>query len=436
MKAVKLSLVIMAAAILTIGISGMAYAFHSGGVAECEGCHSMHSPAGSFLLLAATQSETCLLCHEHAGDTGPSSYHISTAIADMPGTGNAMASPKQRTPGGDFGWLRKTYTWADGTATVTEDGSTHGHNIIAPVNGYDVDPVNTMSPGGSYPANSLACNSCHDPHGQFRRRADSSVAKTGGAIWASGSYSGTAGANEPKTVGSENLAVGVYRLLAGSGYTKGGVAISYSGVPAAKVPGTYNRSEATTQTRVAYGSVTTVGHTSWSQWCSTCHTAMHQTGVAKHPTERDLGSTIANLYGQYVKSGDLTGSAGSSYLSIVPFTKAAAGDYTTLNTLAQNNDSQLGGPGNTDQVSCVSCHRTHASAWPHMLRFSYGYEFMTKNGEYVATDNPDFANWGSRRFIQAQGRTIADMQAGLYDRPATKWSAYQRVLCNKCHAKD
>ncbi len=52
MKAVRLSLVIMAAALLTIGVSGLAFAFHSGGVAECGGCHSMHSPAGggSFLV--------------------------------------------------------------------------------------------------------------------------------------------------------------------------------------------------------------------------------------------------------------------------------------------------------------------------------------------------------------------------------------------------
>ena len=53
MKGLKVSLVIMAAALLTIGLSGMAYAFHSGGVAECGGCHSMHAPkaGGAFLLI-------------------------------------------------------------------------------------------------------------------------------------------------------------------------------------------------------------------------------------------------------------------------------------------------------------------------------------------------------------------------------------------------
>src|SRR3990170_5482535 len=120
-------LVLLTAAVLALGLGGTAYAFHSGGVAECSGCHSMHSPktGGSFLLVGIDQSSTCLTCHEHAGDTGPSSYHISTAPADMP----AGAPPRQRTPGGDFGWLKKTYTFNVRGTPFTEDGSTHGHNI-------------------------------------------------------------------------------------------------------------------------------------------------------------------------------------------------------------------------------------------------------------------------------------------------------------------
>jgi predicted CXXCH cytochrome family protein len=41
------------------------YAFHSCGVAECGGCHSMHgpNPAGSSLLTGSDPSSTCLSCH-------------------------------------------------------------------------------------------------------------------------------------------------------------------------------------------------------------------------------------------------------------------------------------------------------------------------------------------------------------------------------------
>ena len=43
MKGIKVGLVVLAAALMAMGVAGPAQAFHSGGVAECEGCHSMHN---------------------------------------------------------------------------------------------------------------------------------------------------------------------------------------------------------------------------------------------------------------------------------------------------------------------------------------------------------------------------------------------------------
>jgi predicted CXXCH cytochrome family protein len=161
---------------------------------------------------------------------------------------------------------------------------------------------------------------------------------------------------------------------------------------------------------------------------------MHSANGYVHPTDEMLGP-IATLYGQYVKSGDMSGSASSSYLSLVPFVEGIA-DYATLASHSRNNDSVLSGPATSDRVSCVSCHRTHASAWPHMLRFDYGYEFSVINGNYPAIDHPDYGTWGSRAAVRSRGRTMAEVQAGYYDRAPSKFATYQRVLCNKCHAKD
>jgi len=431
MKGLKLSLVITAAALLTIGLSGMAYAFHSGGVAECEGCHSMHSPkaGGRSLLVGIDQSSACLTCHEHAGDTGPSSYHVSTASADMP-TGTA---PLQRTPGGDFGWLKKTYNATSGTNTYSEDGATHGHNVVAADFNYVADTTNTTAPGGTFSSAQLGCNSCHDPHGQYRRLQSGTIAKTGAPIKGSGSYNGAA--NEPDAAN----AVGVYRLLAGDSYTTHGptgqaVTPGFNGVPAAKAPSTYNQTEATNQVRVAYGVSTAAGHVTWGQWCATCHTNMHSTGHYVHPVDQGLGSTISGLYGTYVKSGDMTGSAASSFLSLVPFS-TNSGDYTVLAPLASNTGASLAGPGSSDQVNCMSCHRAHASGMMEALRFDNGYEFMVVNANYIGMDNPTMSG-GSRVALQARGRTMAEWQAAYYDRPVSRWATYQRVLCNKCHAKD
>jgi hypothetical protein len=413
MKGLKVSLVFMVAALLTVGVTGLAYAFHSGGVAECEGCHSMHSPkaGGSYLLVGFDNSSTCLSCHMHEGDTGPSSYHIATADADLA----TLGRPIQRTPGGDFGWVRKTYTY--GTVTY-EEGYTHGHNIVAQDFGFVADPVNTVAPGGTYSSANLACTSCHDPHGKGRRLSDGTYATTGAPIIGSGSYDNSA-------VPAAGQAVGLYRLLRSPLYA------GFGAYPIAVAPATYNRTEAVTQTRVAYGAS---GTNTWGNWCASCHPAMHSSGNYVHPVDQNLGSTIAGIYNTYVKSGDLTGSAANSYLSLVPFAENT-GDFTTLASHAKNNDSVLAGPATADKVMCFSCHRAHASGMLHGMRFDQGYEFMVKNGQYIGMDNPAVGTTG-RGPTQARGKLIADWQAAYYDRPATIWATYQRVLCNKCHAKD
>jgi predicted CXXCH cytochrome family protein len=413
--------ILVLAAAVVLASFGNAYAFHSGGVAECGGCHSMHSPdpAGTNLLIGPDNSSTCLSCHQHAGDTGPSSYHVSTASADMP----AGTAPLQRTPGGDFGWLKKDYTFTVRGTVNNEAGQTHGHNVIAAGAsfGYVADTDNPIAPGGSYPDANLGCASCHNPHGTYRRLPNGTVSTSGGVVVRSGSYH-----NSADPLAGE--AVGVYRLLNGAGYTTDGV--TFAGVPSAVAPSTYNQTEATNMVRVAYGTISTAGHENWGTWCATCHGDMHSTGGNYvHPVDYAL-SGVATTYDSYVKSGDLTGVHAGSFNSLVPFAKGATvTDYAGLRLLASNSNQYLDGPVGSDQVTCLSCHRAHASGFPEMLRWNMEGEFMTYNGTYPGTDNGAPVQF-------ARGRTAAEMAAGYYDQPATKWATYQRVLCNKCHAQD
>ena len=82
----KASLFLAAVGLLTFALSGSALAFHSGGVAHCDGCHTMHNsndgasvlPGGSvgtginsFLTTGSDPSSTCLNCHQGSG-----SYHM------------------------------------------------------------------------------------------------------------------------------------------------------------------------------------------------------------------------------------------------------------------------------------------------------------------------------------------------------------------------
>jgi hypothetical protein len=418
MKALKVSLVIVAAVVMIIGFSGYAGAFHSGGVAECTGCHSMHSAnqaggqGSAYLLIGSDQSSTCLNCHQNSADTGPSSYHISTIDSKLTGT-----APLQRTPGGDFAWLKKSFTMTIRNATTTEAGSSHGHNIIAADYGYVADSTNTVAPGGTMSSSNLGCHSCHDPHGKFRRLSTGVIATTGAPIIASGSYHNSV---DP----AAGQAVGVYRLLAGGGYSRGGSSFNPGLLPpTAVVHSTYNRSEATTQTRVAYGK-------GMSDWCASCHPNMHaNSGRFVHPVNENLGG-IANNYNQYIGSGNMTGTQASSYLSLVPYEENST-DYAALKALAATSGSaSIAGPSAGAQVACISCHKAHASGFPEMTRWNNDGEFITYNGLWPGTDStpsqPQFA----------RGRLAAEMQGAYNDIPATKFATYQRSLCNKCHAQD
>ena len=409
----KLGLVIMAAALLTLGFGGMAYAFHAGGVAECAGCHSMHSPlSNAHLLVGSDASSTCLTCHEHAGDTGPSSYHVSTAQANL----TVGTAPLQRGPGGDFAWLKKNYAWtAHGTAS-TEDGSVHGHSIIAADNGYVVvDPAHATSPGGSFMSSNLGCDSCHDPHGKGRILSDGSFATTGAPIIASGS---TASANP-----AAGTALGIYRILAHPNYT-GAPGATYTTWPVAVSPSTYNQTEATNMVRIAYGGGGSAN--GWGKWCGTCHAQIANgsglKGHPSHPVDAAITSTFATNYNTYVKSGDMSGTFSTTpgpYTSLVPYQEATSA-LGTLSSHAKNNNSVLGGPSGTDEVTCFSCHRAHASGWQHALRWNNNETFIVNNGAWPADD----------------GRTSIETQGAMYDRPATQFATYQRSLCNKCHAMD
>jgi len=419
MKVAKITLFALLAALVAVGVSTTSYAFHSGGVAECTGCHSMHSPkaGASFLLIGGDQSSVCLSCHMHAGDTGPSSYHIMTPDSDAP----AGVPPKQRTPGGDFGWLRKTYTFTVRGTVNTEDGATHGHNVVAADFGMVADPTNTLSPGGSFSSAQLGCQSCHDPHSAIRR-LDTGAYVKGGLVGAT--YVSSApiiGSGSTGTIPPAGQAVGVYRLLRGLGDSSQTGATFPSGVAVAVAPSTYNQSEVTNQVRVAYGSSAA---NSWSDWCATCHIKMHGASGTTHPVDQALGSTYVNNYNAYVKSGDLSGSSTSSFTSLVPFAEGVD-TIATLKTHASSTNGYLTGPATTDKVICLSCHRAHASAFPEMLRWNMENEFMTTTAGTTVYQ------------IEARGRTNAEAVASYYDRPPTPtFATFQRVLCNKCHVKD
>jgi hypothetical protein len=153
-------------------------------------------------------------------------------------------------------------------------------------------------------------------------------------------------------------------------------------------------------------------------------------GVLRHPTEQVMSGANQGPYGSYVKSGDMTGVIASSYLSLVPYEEGLTYSTANINTLkshAQTDDSSLGGPTGAATVMCLSCHRAHASGFMDMTRWQNNGEFIVSNGLYPGTDNSESA--------LARGHSSQETAAAYYNRNVTKFSAYQRSFCNKCHER-
>ncbi len=469
MKVLKASVVLVAAAIMLFGAYGTSYAFHDGGVAYCEGCHTMHNSVDNtapkigksgitpflpavgtqfngrqYLLRGSDQGSTCLNCHAAAA-ANSGSYHIMTNDA------SATVAPTNLTPGGDFGWIKIGNLSAVATygAPVSNKANRRGHNVIARDFGldstiYSGNPL-SVSPGGNYPASSLYCNSCHDPHSQTRQDASGnltnrSVAGTQVApIIGSGSYYDAVPVLSATANGGAGEAMGVYRFLGGIGYKpeSGGAATAFTAnAPIAMAPTTYNRSEATGDTRVVYG-------TGMSEWCANCHASIHNTVAAydggtvfEHPASSDSKLSTNGqdaIYNEYIYSGNLKGVQATAYTSMVPIETGAA-SASAIASFASTTANLTMGADTNSNVMCLSCHRAHASAWPSMLRWNAtSAEFLTIDGAYPGTDGATADQRGGQYNL---GYTQAQVQKAFYDRPATQYASYQRSLCNKCHAKD
>jgi cytochrome c553 len=393
----------------------------SGGAAAVRGKPQFIGNA--FLLLASDPSSTCLTCH---ANLTPGGANVLTPLPTQ------ALPPGNYTPGGDFGWLQRSWSWMGATAVEVSPGERHGHNVVAADYGLLSDATFLTAPGGTYPSSQLTCVSCHDPHGRFRYAGTSFPAVTGAPIVASGSYGGTG-----TVMPTPTQAVGSYRLLAGQGYAPPGVATTFNAdPPVALAPVTYNQGEGTAQVRVAYGS-------GMSEWCRSCHGTLHDGSTTsgspfEHPSGNaaKLGSQ-ASVYNQYVATGTLTGLQATSYWSIVPYEEGTT-DRATLAAHATSDGSARSGPSTgQENVMCLSCHRAHASGWDSGLRWNMRDRTISTGYVTVAGQWPGLDAAGDAALpANAQGRTQAETRGAMYDRDPSSFAPYQKALCNKCHAQD
>ena len=396
------ALVIMAATLIILGVSGYGLAFHSGGVAHCDGCHTMHNsqdgavvsigdPAGNTsLLIGSDPSSVCLDCHRGLG-----SYHIASS----------NTTDVNYTAGGDFAWIVPDYTFSPGWTVEIVPGDSFGHNIIAAdFTDYATgDGTHTLAPGGTYPAAALGCTSCHDPHGT-----------KAGVIIGSGSYGDPVPAT-PQVLGN-------YRLLGDANYDAPSIGTTTfpfgSDAPIAVAEnGGFSNPPNYYSKRVAYGS-------GMSEWCGNCHGGFANVTVLgdhKHPAgdAAHLGGFAGN-YNTYVSTGDMSGV--NNYDGLVPIEFG----ITASDDPALDPANPPAADGGSSNVMCLTCHRAHAGGFVDAGRWDFGTEIIGE--EHFPTTG-------------TAGYGLTDPDAGFYKNGASvniasAYDPFQRSLCNKCHVQD
>ncbi|MBP7147971.1 MAG: hypothetical protein KBD01_10530 [Acidobacteria bacterium] len=267
----------------------------------------------------------CHVTHAGAAPGGPALLNGSNptdvclrchATANGNSWGADPALPGPQYGGGAFAFLLEdNLNDGPGGAQPTNwiPGAKAGHSVISIERGTPADIEHVTAPGGTYAAVSLHCTSCHDPHGK------------------SGNYRLLRGAG-PASV-------------AGYAFTFTQAAPDASGIPLDGAP------ESDTHHNAYRSGVST--------WCSNCHGGYHAEGSASfvHPVDRPLGATEIDTYNRYRGTGYLDGTGADAYVAPVPLA-------------FPGNSTGFAGPVPVDaRITCLTCHRAHASSAPGSLRW-------------------------------------------------------------------
>lgn len=339
---------LLLAACFCLVMAGSSYAFHDAGVAHCNGCHTMHNSEDGALVDPDSPTGNPYLLK----DATPSDVCLSCHATGLGAVfATDVLTPAPQKGAGNFIFLTEdNINDGHNGALNPIPGSAAGHSINAPGNGLLADGTIGAAPGGTFPASKLGCSSCHDPHGNPN-----------------------------------------FRMLYGAGASvQDGLATFSNAAPDAEGLSIFGGSESNSSHTAYQGGM--------SAWCGNCHGDFHDNVGTDliHPTGVAMGGSIATNYELYNGTSDPTGGAlATAYLAQVPFEDAA------------NTTTSTAGPSATSQVSCVTCHRAHATSAPNAGRWDFNVTGLEEDGH----------------------------ESGSYKLP-NPYDVYQRSLCNKCHVKD
>ena len=298
----------------------IAYPFHGGTFEECKGCHDHHK--------SLDPTSTCLMCHGYS-DKNRSfclkchQTNLDAVIARTPiifsGDGSSM------TPGGDFYWLTKDFSWKDERGSnIKSPGYKHGHSVNSEKFDLSFDLEFPEAPGGRYPAANLSCISCHDKHEAKGRN---------------------------------------FRLLGSTSYNGGLSDFSFINEAPVAAADPLNSYEDRETSHVAYGS-------GMSEWCKNCHSTAITKGHSHPAGATAKMKECSGKYNAYLSSSKSAGSGETAYLFLVPF-------ETGVKEAPLLDPRSTAGPDPGANVMCLSCHRAHASAFRGISRWDFDAHFLS-----------------------------------------------------------
>lgn len=227
-------------------------------------------------------------------------------------------------------------------------GDAAGHNVVAPGHGLAADVRHSVAPGGTFPSDRLGCTSCHDPHGRD-----------------------------------------TFRLLYGEGDVQGGLVAFVNPAPDAEGIDLEMGFENPTRHTAYRGGM--------SGWCANCHGRYHEDvglGSLEHPVDELLEPEVVDQYNRYNGDDDPDGGIfDSAYIPEVALEDPGA----AVDSAA--------GAGPQSRVTCLSCHRAHASSAPAAGRWDFNVSLLAEDG----------------------------LVSGSYPIPDPYMSPSQGTLCTKCH---
>jgi hypothetical protein len=331
------------AAGLILALAGTARAFHEHGVASCDGCHVLHNSRDDLpVSIDAMGPGPWLLKFSSATELCLSCH----AAANGEVMGPDPKNPPPERGAGNFAYL------LENNINDAPDGLLHpirgnhaGHSIVAPARGLAADPDHATAPGGVFRSTELGCVSCHDPHGNRN-----------------------------------------FRMLYGAGAVlEDGFAFIYA---APVGDGIALNSQESGTNHTAYRS-------GWSDWCANCHgNDPHRDLMPfQHPLDADLGG-VGDAYNGY--NGPDSPQGGQYATAYIPELPIEDPSMTISDTR---------GASGVSRISCLTCHRAHATSAPRSLRWDPNVTRLRDDG----------------------------LVSGSYPIPSPYSGTEQRGLCIKCH---